>query len=89
MFIHPRQADEIVARVKGVTRYQVVVGREGHSDTLTLRVELGAGADAHALAAALEAGMRDVMKLRGIVAIVAAGTIAENAKKISDERKWD
>ena len=29
------------------------------------------------------------MKLRGIVAIVAAGTIAENAKKISDERKWD
>jgi len=89
MFIHPRQADEIVARVKGVTRYQVVVGREGHSDTLTLRVELGAGADAHALSAALEAGIRDVMKLRGIVAIVPAGTIAENANKISDERKWD
>ncbi len=89
MFIHPRQADEIVARVRGVTRYQVVVGREGHSDTLTLRVELCAGADAHALSAALEAGIRDVMKLRGIVAIVAAGTIAENAKKISDERKWD
>src|SRR3989441_8884779 len=89
MFVHPRQADEVVARVNGVRRYQVVVGREGHQDTLTLRVELGAGADAHALAAALEAGMRDVMKLRGIVAIVAAGTIAENAKKISDERKWD
>jgi len=89
MFIHPRQADEIVARVKGVTRHQVVVGREGHNDTLTLRVELGAGADAHAVSAALEAGIRDVMKLRGIVAVVAAGTIPENAKKISDERKWD
>jgi len=89
MFIHPRQADEIVARVKGVGRYQVVVGREGHNDTLTLRVELGAGADAHAVAAALEAAIRDVMKLRGIVAVVAAGTIPENAKKISDERKWD
>jgi len=56
MFIHPRQADEIVARVKSVTRHQVVVGREGHNDTLTLRVELGAGADAHAVSAALEAG---------------------------------
>ena len=89
MFIRPRQADEIVARVKGVTRHQVVVGREGHNDTLTLRVELGAGADAHAVAAALEAAIRDVMKLRGIVAVVAAGTIPENAKKISDERKWD
>jgi len=89
MFIHPRQADEIVARVKSVTRHQVVVGREGHNDTLTLRVELRAGADAHAVSAALEAGIRDVMKLRGIVAVVAAGTIPENAKKISDERKWD
>src|SRR5213079_489985 len=89
LFIHPRQVDEIVARVKGVGRSQVVVGREGHNDTLTLRVELGAGADTHAVAAALEAAIRDVMKLRGIVAIVAAGTIPENAKKISDERKWD
>src|SRR5438309_1824837 len=89
LFIHPRQVDEIVARVKAVGRSQVVVGREGHNDTLTLRVELGAGADTHAVAAALEAAIRDVMKLRGIVAVVAAGTIPENAKKISDERKWD
>jgi hypothetical protein len=29
------------------------------------------------------------MKLRGSVAVVAAGTIADNAKKVSDERKWD
>src|SRR5256712_12997532 len=42
-FIHPRQADEIVARVKGVTRFQVVGGREGRNDTLTLRVQLASG----------------------------------------------
>jgi phenylacetate-CoA ligase len=89
MFIHPRQADEIVARVKGVERFQVVVGREGHNDTLTLRVQLGAGTDAAGISSALEAGIRDVMKLRGTVAVVAAGTIPENAKKIADERKWD
>jgi hypothetical protein len=29
------------------------------------------------------------MKLRGSVEIVAAGTLAEGARKISDERKWD
>ncbi|HEV8583453.1 MAG TPA: phenylacetate--CoA ligase family protein, partial [Methylomirabilota bacterium] len=89
MFIHPRQVDEIVARVKGVTRAQAVVGREGHNDTLTLRVELGEGAEAAGISGALESGIRDVMKLRGTVAVVAAGTIPENAKKVSDERKWD
>ena len=89
MFIHPRQGDEIVARVKGVERFQIVVGREGHNDTLTLRVQLAAGSDAAAARQTLEAGIRDVMKLRGTVEIVGAGTIAETAKKIADERKWD
>jgi phenylacetate-CoA ligase len=89
MFIHPRQADEIVARVGGVSRFQVVVGREGHQDTLTFRVELSGGADATALTSAMEAAIRDVVKLRGGVDIVAAGTIPEGAKKISDERRWD
>jgi phenylacetate-CoA ligase len=89
LFIHPRQVDEIVARVKGVERSQVVVGREGHNDTLTLRVQLGAGADPQAARPALEAAIRDVMKLRGTVDVVAPGAIADNAKKISDERKWD
>ena len=89
MFIHPRQADEVAARVAGVARYQVVVGREGHQDTLTFRVELAAGTDASGVAPALEHAIRDVMKLRGSVDVVAAGTLVEGAKKISDERSWD
>jgi phenylacetate-CoA ligase len=89
MFIHPRQADEIAGRVGGVARCQVVVGRDGHQDTLTFRVELAAGADAAAVTAALEAAIRDVMKLRGGVDVVAPGTLAEGARKIVDERKWD
>jgi phenylacetate-coenzyme A ligase PaaK-like adenylate-forming protein len=89
IFVHPRQVDEIVARVKGVERYQVVVGREGHNDTLTLRVQLAGGVDAAAISHTLEAAIRDVMKLRGSVAVVPPGTIADNAKKVADERKWD
>src|SRR6059036_2476213 len=89
MFIHPRQADEIVARVRGVTRYQVVVGREGHQDSLLFRVELAADAKAEAVTPKLEAAIRDVMKLRGSVQVVSPGTIPDGAKKISDERKWD
>ena len=89
MFIHPRQADEVASRAPGVQRFQVVVGRQGHEDTLTLRVELAAGTDATGASKTLEGAMREVMKLRGSVDVVAAGTIPENAKKISDERKWD
>jgi hypothetical protein len=33
--------------------------------------------------------MREVMKLRGRVETVPAGSIPEGAKKIDDQRKWD
>jgi phenylacetate-CoA ligase len=89
MFIHPRQADEVATRAPGVQRYQIVVGRQGHEDSLTLRVELVPGSDAAGVSKALEGAIREVMKLRGSVDVVAAGTIPENAKKISDERTWD
>jgi phenylacetate-CoA ligase len=89
MFIHPRQADEVASRAPGVQRFQVVVDRQGHEDTLTLRVELAPGTDAAGASKTLEGAIREVMKLRGSVDVVGAGTIAENAKKISDERKWD
>jgi phenylacetate-CoA ligase len=89
MFIHPRQVDEVAARAGGIGRAQAVVGREGHQDTLTLRVELAAGADPGQTRTAIESAVREVMKLRGTVEVVAAGTIAADAKKIVDERTWD
>ena len=89
MFIHPRQADEVVARASGIAKYQVVVGREGHQDSLLFRVELAADAKAEAVTPKLETAIRDVMKLRGSVQVVSAGSIPDGAKKISDERKWD
>jgi phenylacetate-CoA ligase len=89
MFIHPRQADEIAARVGGIGRFQVVVDRDGHQDTLTFRVELTGGADPAATTGALETAIRDVMKLRGEAAVVPPGTIPDGAKKIADQRRWD
>jgi phenylacetate-CoA ligase len=88
MFVHPRQADEVAARVAGVARYQVVVTRTGHEDALTFRVELKPEAAAVTPTAQLVAAIRDVMKLRGSVEVVPPGTIPEGARKISDERTW-
>ena len=89
MFIHPRQADEVAARAGGLVRYQVVVTRRDHQDVMTFRVELAEGAEAGAVKPALEAAIRDVMKLRGEVEVVLRGSIPESAKKIDDQRKWD
>jgi phenylacetate-CoA ligase len=89
MFIHPRQADEVAARVPAVARYQVVVGRDGHQDTLTFHVELDAGAEPSAVRGAVEAAIRAVMKLRGEVEVVPPGTIADHAKKVVDRRTWE
>jgi len=89
MFIHPRQVDEAVAKVAGVRRHQVVVTRKDHQDVLTFRVELAEGVETGAVTPALEAAIRDVMKLRGQVEVVPRGSIPDGAKKIIDQRKWD
>jgi phenylacetate-CoA ligase len=89
MFIHPRQGDEIAARVPAVARWQVVVTRAAHQDALTLEVELAPGAAAEPAIGALAGAIRDVMKLRGEVRVVAPGAIPAGAKKIDDRRTWD
>ncbi len=90
MFIHPHQADEVVARVPEVVRYQVVVTRTGHQDEMTFHVELAReGVDSLALADLLQSAIREVMHLRGDVVIVPRGTIPEGAKKITDQRQWN
>jgi phenylacetate-CoA ligase len=89
MFIHPRQADEVAARVPGIARHQVVVTRHEHQDQLTFTVELRPDAERAGLEPTLVAAIRDVMKLRGDVQVVAPGTIPETARKIDDQRKWE
>ncbi len=89
MFIHPRQAAEVAARVPAVRRHQVVVTRQAHQDVLTFRVELAPGAEAATVTGALVAAIREVMKLRGEVEVVPPGAIPEGARTIEDRRTWE
>jgi mRNA-degrading endonuclease toxin of MazEF toxin-antitoxin module len=66
----------------------VVVTRNGR-DGLEFHVELAPGASAEQVSVGMVEAIRDVMKLRGEIRIVAPGTILPNAKKIDDRRKWD
>jgi len=87
MFVHPSQLDTVMAEIPEVSRYQLVVRRKGFEDDLTLRVETqGASPE---FMARLEARVREAIKLRARVEAIPMGTIAPDAKKISDERTWE
>ena len=82
LFVHPHQVAEVLRR-HGLPRGRLVVENEGGEDRMTLRVE-GAPGDI----AAVEATLKDVTKVRGEVATVAAGSLPNDGKVIEDLRKY-
>ena len=80
LFVHPNQVAEVLRR-HNLGRARLVVENEDGEDRMTLHIE-GFSGDA----AAVEASMRDVMKMRG--AVVAAKALPNDGKVIADERKY-
>ena len=80
LFVHPNQVAEILRR-HNLGRARLVVENEGGEDRMTLHVEGFTGN-----AAAVEASMREVMKVRG--SVVAATSLPNDGKVIVDERKY-
>ena len=90
MFIHPSNAEEVVAKFPEIDRYQVVVSRESHIDQMTFTVELKEGVEpAEELAKRIEAAIPESMRVRGNVKFVDRGTFPKDYKKIDDRRKWE
>jgi phenylacetate-CoA ligase len=89
MFVHPRQVDEVVAAFSEVLRYQVVVRLKGHDDQMAFLIELASGVEPEPLLTKLRDKAKDLLQITAIVEVVPPGTIAEGAKKILDERRWD
>jgi phenylacetate-CoA ligase len=90
MFVRGSQIEEVIKRFPAVGRFQAVVTREEHRDHLQYVVELNGGAPAEAqLADHIAEALRQHLKVRGEVELVAPGTIAAGAKKIDDRRVWE
>ncbi len=83
MFVHPSDVRRAMAHFPQIARYQIVVTRHGHQDELTARIE-APGELAHPVAE----GLREEIKVRPEVEIVAPGTLADGAPLIKDERVW-
>jgi phenylacetate-CoA ligase len=85
MFVHPKQIAELASRHPELKRLRLVVGREAEQDSMTLLAESPAS-DA-ALESAIAANLQSITKLKGIVKLVAPGSLPNDGKIISDERK--
>ena len=90
MFVHPKQTDEAISKFPEISRYQLVVTRPQHRDEMALKVELAdETVDKEKLKSALDKNFRDICKVRfDRMEFVAKGTIAEDAKRIVDERVY-
>ena len=84
MFVHPRELAAALGSNPAVARYQAVVTADGARDVFTVQVEATPGAvvDASALAARI----REAVKIRPVVKVVARGTIPARAGPLVDVR---
>lgn len=87
MFVRPEQIAEVGKRHPELGRLRLVVTRANEIDVMTLSAETPAPADA--LRDAVASTLRNVTKLQGHVALVAPGSLPNDGKAISDERKND
>lgn len=87
IFVHPRHADEVLRRVEGIARYQIVITRHEHRDELTCRVVPAPGVDSAALQATVAATLHDALKLRCNVEPVEH--VPEDAPPFVDARTWE
>lgn len=84
MFVRPEQVADLVAAHPEVTRARVVAGRDGEMDVMTVKLE-STGGDAEAYASTIAS----VLKLKGIVEIVAPGSLPNDGLVIEDTRSYD
>jgi phenylacetate-CoA ligase len=87
MFVRPEQVAEVGRRHPELGRLRLIVTRQAETDAMTLAAE--AASPTEALEAAVTATLQDLTKLKGTVDFVVPGSLPNDGKVISDERKVD
>lgn len=88
MFVHPGQIAQVARRHPELARVRLVVDNPDLNDRMTLMCE-AVGGGSEALAEAVADSVRELTKLRGEVAFLPMGSLANDGKVIDDLRKYD
>ncbi|MHA1209860.1 MAG: phenylacetate--CoA ligase family protein [Candidatus Freyarchaeota archaeon] len=87
VFIHPRQAQEVVERFPGLGRLQIVVERPENYDQMTIYVECNDPSKFKEWEDKLKEEFKQVLRIKTDVKIVNPGDIPSDAKILEDRRK--
>lgn len=87
MFVHPGQVADVMRRHPEIRAARLVVTGELGADVMTLHCD--ATREDEALQRAVAESLREVMRLRGDVAFVPAGSLPQDGKLIEDARRYD
>jgi phenylacetate-CoA ligase len=84
MFVRPEQVAAFVAAHAEISRARVVATREGEMDVMTVQIETEASDPAR-----FDSGIREALKMKGVIELVAPGSLPNDGKVIDDQRKYD
>jgi phenylacetate-coenzyme A ligase PaaK-like adenylate-forming protein len=84
MFVRPEQVAALVAKHDEISKARVIASRQGEMDVMTVQIE-ASGGDELAFAATI----KDVLKLKGAIEVVAPGTLPKDGLVIEDKRSYD
>jgi len=87
MFVRGGQMEAVVKKFPEAGRFRAVVTRQEHQDQLCYEVEVD-NPGQQGLPEALADALREELKVRGEVKLVARGTLPEGGKKVDDRRVW-
>jgi phenylacetate-CoA ligase len=84
MFVRPEQVAALVARHPEIMRARVIATRDGQQDAMTVQLESTGGDKQDYSASVVE-----ILKLKGVVEIVAPGSLPKDGLVIDDQRSYD
>lgn len=84
MFVRPEQVAALVARHDEITKARVIASRSGEMDVMTVQIEVEGG-DVAAYGASVVA----VLKMKGMIEVVAKGALPNDGLVIEDQRSYD
>lgn len=87
MFVRGGQMEAVLKQYPQAGRFRAVVTRDGHLDHLLYEVEVD-DPQAAGLAQTLAEALREQLKVRGEVQLLARGTLPDAFKKVDDRRVW-
>ncbi|MBW0158554.1 phenylacetate--CoA ligase family protein [Sedimentimonas flavescens] len=84
MFVRPEQVAAFVAAHPEVARARVIATRDGEMDVMTVQIETEASDPAR-----FNGGVVEALKMKGVIELVAPGSLPNDGKVIDDLRKYD